>query len=220
MSAVAVQMGDTSRHYASDVAFTPTVKAIQARKGSRHGYAKMEERGGWRTTITPDLAAFIAAQTSVFLATASADGQPYIQHRGGPAGFLRVLDGRTIAFADYSGNRQYISSGNLADNPKAHLFLIDYANRQRIKIWGEARVVENDAELMKKLMPEGYKARPEQVMLFTVTAWDSNCPQHIPQRFEAADVAAALASRDQRIAELEAEVARLKRAAGTQQSAV
>ena len=110
----------------------------------------MEERGGWRTTITPDLAAFIAAQTSVFLATASADGQPYIQHRGGPAGFLRVLDDKTIAFADFSGNRQYISQGNLADNPKAHLFLIDYANRQRIKIWGEARIVEDDAELMRQ----------------------------------------------------------------------
>ena len=128
----------------------------------------MEERGGWRTTITPDLAAFIAAQTSVFLATASGDGQPYIQHRGGPAGFLHVLDDKTIAFADFSGNRQYISTGNLADNPKAHLFLIDYANRQRIKIWGEARIVEDDAELMRRLMPEGYKARPEQVLLFTV----------------------------------------------------
>ena len=133
----------------SDVAFTPTVKAIQARKGSRHGYARMEERGGWQSVITPDLAAFIGAQTSVFLATANAAGQPYIQHRGGPAGFLRVLDGNTIGFADFSGNRQYITQGNLADNPKAHLFLIDYANRRRVKIWGEARVVENDAELMR-----------------------------------------------------------------------
>jgi predicted pyridoxine 5'-phosphate oxidase superfamily flavin-nucleotide-binding protein len=213
-AANAVEINDPNHSYSSDVAFTPTVKAVQARKGSRHGYAKMEERGGWRTSITPDLAAFIAAQTSVFLATASADGQPYIQHRGGPAGFLRVLDDRTVAFADFSGNRQYITSGNLADNAKAHLFLIDYANRQRIKIWGEARVVEDDALLMQELMPEGYKARPEQVVLFTVKAWDSNCPQHIPQRFEAADVVAALASRDQRIAELEADVARLRAAAG------
>ena len=210
MFASATDVDEIAGHYSSDVAFTPTVKAIQERKGSRHGYAAMEKRGGWRTTITPDLAAFIAAQTSVFLATASADGQPYIQHRGGPAGFLHVLDDKTIAFADFSGNRQYISSGNLADNPKAHLFLIDYANRQRIKIWGEARIVEDDAALMQRLMPEGYKARPEQVMLFTVKAWDSNCPQHIPQRFEAADVAAALGVRDRRIAELEAEVARLK----------
>jgi predicted pyridoxine 5'-phosphate oxidase superfamily flavin-nucleotide-binding protein len=195
--------------HSSDVAFTPTVKAIQTRKGSRDGYASMERRGGWRTTITPDLAAFIGEQVSAFLATVNAAGQPYIQHRGGPPGFLHVLDQRTIAFADFSGNRQYITSGNLADNPKAHLFLIDYVNRRRVKIWGEAKVVD-DPELLARLMPEGYKARGEQVLIFTVSAWDSNCPQHIPQRFEAADVAAALAVRDKRIAELEAEVARLK----------
>ncbi len=195
--------------YASDIAFTSSVKAQQARKGSRKAYARMEENGSWATTITPDLAEFIAAQTSIFLATANADGQPYIQHRGGPAGFLRVLDDETIAFVDYSGNRQYITMGNLADNPKASLFLIDYANRRRIKIWGTARVVEADAELTARLMPENYKARPEQVLLFTVGAWDSNCPQHIPQRFEAADVAAALAERDDRIAKLEAELRQL-----------
>src|SRR5271166_4381246 len=168
--------------YSSDIAFSPAIKAVQARKGSRQAYGRMEDRGSWPTRITPDLAAFIEAQTSVFLATASADGQPYIQHRGGPAGFLRVLDEETIAFADFAGNRQYITQGNLADNPKAHLFLIDYAHRKRIKIWGEARVVEGDAELMAKLMPENYKARAEQVLLFTVLAWDANCPQHIPQR--------------------------------------
>jgi hypothetical protein len=201
---------DASPAFSSDVAFTPTVKAIQARKGSRDGYASMERRGGWRTTITPDLAAFISEQVSVFLATVNADGQPYIQHRGGPPGFLHVLDEKTIAFADFSGNRQYITSGNLADNPKAHLFLIDYMNRRRVKIWGEAKVVEGDAELLTRLMPQGYRARGEQVILFTVTAWDSNCNQHIPQRFEAADVAAALAMRERRIAELEAELARLK----------
>ena len=216
MPAFADRADSANSRYSSDVAFTPTVKAVQARKGSRDGYAKMEERSGWRTTITPDLAAFIAAQTSVFLATASGDGQPYIQHRGGPAGFLHVLDDKTIAFADFSGNRQYISTGNLADNPKAHLFLIDYANRQRIKIWGEARIVDDDAALMRRLMPEGYKARPEQVLLFTVSAWDSNCPQHIPQRFDAADVVAALELREGRIAELEAEIARLKAAAASQ----
>ena len=201
---------DATPSYASDVAFTPSVKAMQARKGSRRGYAKMEQRGSWETRITPDLAAFIEAQTSVFLATANAEGQPYIQHRGGPAGFLRVLDERTIGFVDFAGNRQYITQGNLADNPKAYLFLIDYAQRRRIKIWGEARVVEGDAELMARLMPDGYAARPEQVILFTVSAWDSNCPQHIPQRFEAADVAAALAERDKRIADLEAEIKRLR----------
>ena len=129
---------DATPTYASDVAFTPTVKALQARKGSRRGYATMEQRGSWETRITPDLAAFIAAQTSVFFATASADGQPYIQHRGGPAGFLRVLDDKTIGFVDFAGNKQYITQGNLADNPKAYLFLIDYAHRRRIKLWGEA----------------------------------------------------------------------------------
>ena len=201
---------DATPGYASDVAFTPTVKTIQTRKGSRRGYATMERRGSWETRITPDLAAFIAAQTSVFFATASADGQPYIQHRGGPAGFLRVLDDRTIGFVDFAGNRQYITQGNLAENSKAYLFLIDYAHRRRIKIWGEARVVEGDDALIARLMPEGYKARPEQVILFTVAAWDSNCPQHIPQRFEAADVAAALEQRDRRIAELELEIERLR----------
>ncbi len=204
---------DATPSYASDVAFTPSVKAVQARKGSRRSYGRMEERGSWQTRITPDLAAFIAAQTSVFLATANAEGQPYIQHRGGPAGFLRVLEDRTIGFVDFAGNRQYITQGNLVDNPKAYLFLIDYAQRRRIKIWGEARVVEGDAELMARLMPDGYAARPEQVILFTVSAWDSNCPQHIPQRFEAADVAAALDRRDKRIAELEAEIKLLRGAA-------
>lgn len=191
----------------SDIAFTPSVKAIQTRRGSRAAYARMEDNGGFRTKITDDLSAFLAAQTSVFLATANAEGQPYIQHRGGPAGFLRVLDAQTIGFADYAGNRQYVTSGNLADNPRAYLFLIDYAQRSRIKIWGTARVVNDDPALIEQLMPQGYNARPEQAILFTVTAWDSNCPQHIPQRFEAADVAAALAARDARIAELEAALA-------------
>jgi uncharacterized protein len=198
--------------YASDVAFTPSVKAVQSRRGSRPAYERVEAKGSWQARITPDLAAFIEAQTSVFLATVNAEGQPTIQHRGGPAGFLKVLDDKTIAFADFAGNRQYITQGNLADNPKAHLFLIDYAHRRRIKIWGEARIVEDDPSLLARLMPEGYKARAEQVILFTVSAWDSNCPQHIPQRFEAADVVAALAERDKRIAELEAEIAKLRTA--------
>ena len=198
--------------YPSDVAFTPSVKAVQARKGSRPSYARVEAAGSWETRITPDLKAFIEAQTSVFLATANKEGQPYIQHRGGPPGFLQALDDRTIGFADFAGNRQYITLGNLADNPKAQLFLIDYARRRRVKIWGEARVVEGDAGLMEKLMPKGYKARPEQAILFTVSAWDANCPQHIPQRFEAADVAAALAERDRRIEALEGEVKSLREA--------
>lgn len=168
--------------FSSDVAFTPAVKAIQERKGSRQAYAAMELGGAWPTVITSELAAFIAAQTSVFLATASRDGQPYVQHRGGPPGFLRVLDERTLAFADFTGNRQYITIGNLSENPKAHLLLIDYAERRRVKIWGEAHVVENDAELITTLMPRGYEARSEAVILYTVSAWDSNCPRHIPKR--------------------------------------
>jgi len=198
--------------YSSDVGFSPTVKAIQTRLGSRRAYRHVEENGGWQTRIAPDLAAFIADQTSVFLASANAAGQPYIQHRGGPPGFLQVVDDRTIGFADYAGNRQYITIGNLTDNPKAYLFLIDYAARRRIKIWGEARVVEDDTALTAKLMPPGYKARPERVILFTVAAWDVNCSQHIPQRFDADDVAAALLERDHRIAELEAEIERLRSA--------
>ena len=201
---------NANHKYASDVAFTPTVKAIQSRKGSRGSYARMEEKGWCGTRITPDLAAFIEQQISAFFATANAEGQPYIQHRGGPSGFLRVLDDQTIGFVDYVGNKQYITQGNLAENPKAHLFLIDYLHRRRVKIWGEARVIENDAELLAKLMPEGYGARPEQVILFTVSAWDANCPQHIPQRLDAADVVAALAERDKRIAALEAELALLR----------
>ena len=196
--------------YASDVAFTPTVKAIQTRKGSRANYARMEQGGSWETQITPDLLAFIAAQTSFYMATVNADGQPYIQHRGGPAGFLHVLDERTLAFADFAGNRQYISAGNLSENPKTHLFLMDYENRQRIKMWGEARVVEGDTELMARLMPANYKARPEQVIVFTITAWDANCPQHIPVRLDADKVKAAMDQRDHRIAALEAELVRLK----------
>jgi predicted pyridoxine 5'-phosphate oxidase superfamily flavin-nucleotide-binding protein len=196
--------------FSSDVAFTPAVKAIQARKGSRDAYAHVEQRGGWRTEIDENLAAFLSETNSIYFATASADGQPYIQHRGGPKGFIRIPDKTTIAFADYSGNRQYITQGNLTENPKAHIFVMDYAHRRRVKIWGEARVVDDDPALLKSLMPAGYKARSEQVILFKISAWDTNCPQHIPQKFDAADVAAALASRDARIAELEAEVAKLK----------
>jgi predicted pyridoxine 5'-phosphate oxidase superfamily flavin-nucleotide-binding protein len=205
-------MTDASGIYSSDVAFTPSVEAVQVRKGSRSRC--MEARASWKTGITPALSLFIEAQTSIFLATVNAAGQPYIQHRGGPAGFLRVLNENTIGFVDFTGNRQYITQGNLADNPKVHLFLIDYAHRRRVKIWGEARVVEGNGDLTAKLMPAGYKARPEQVILFTVSAWNENCAQHIPQRFEAADIAAALAERDTRIGALEAELTRLRETSG------
>lgn len=199
----------------SDVGFTPAVKAIQSRKGSREAYARVEERGGWRTTIDDDLAAFIGEQTSFFLATASAEGQPYIQHRGGPAGFVKVLDKSTLAFADFAGNRQYITQGNLSENPKAYIFLIDYVHRRRIKLWGEAKVIEDDPALVTALMPRGYKARPEQAIVFALKAWDMNCPQHIPQKLDVADVAAVINARDARIAELEAELAEVKKLLAT-----
>jgi predicted pyridoxine 5'-phosphate oxidase superfamily flavin-nucleotide-binding protein len=195
--------------YASDVAFTPAVKAIQARKGSREAYGRVEQRG-WRTEVDENLEAFLTDANSFYFATASADGQPYIQHRGGPKGFLKILDKQTLAFADYVGNQQFITQGNLSENPKAYIFVMDYAHRRRVKLWGEARVVEDDEALTASMMPKGYRARPEQVILFKIEAWDTNCPQHIPQKFDAGDVAAALAARDARIAELEAEVAALK----------
>lgn len=189
-----------------DIAFTPSVRAAQARKRSRQIYERME----MESEIDEQLAAFIANVRSFYLATVSADGQPYIQHRGGPPGFLRVLDDRTLGFADFKGNRQFISTGNLADNPKAFIFLIDYTRRARIKLWGHARVVEDDAELQTRLMPGGYRARPEQAILFTVSAWDPNCPQHIPQMFHADEVAQAIAQRDARIEALERELAALR----------
>ena len=201
-----------TRLYSSDVAFTPAVKEIQTRKGSRSLYARVEDRGGWRTEIDEGLAAFLGEANSFYFATASADGQPYIQHRGGPKGFIRILDGHTLAFADYKGNQQFITQGNLSENPKAYIFVMDYVHRRRVKLWGEAKIVEDDPALLESLMPKGYKARPEQAILFRIEAWDTNCPQHIPQKFDAADVAAALAARDGRIAELEAELAALKKA--------
>jgi uncharacterized protein len=207
-------MSDT-QIYSSDVAFTPAVKAIQAKKGSREGYAEGERNGGWRTEVDERLAAFLANTNSFYLATATADGQPYIQHRGGPKGFVKVLDKRTLAFADYAGNRQYLTQGNLSENPKAHIFIMDYAHRRRIKIWGEARIVDDDPALLESLMPKGYRTRPEQVILFRISAWDTNCPQHIPQKFDAADVAQAMSEAAAKIAALEAEVAKLKAAAAT-----
>ncbi len=201
---------NTTVHFPSDVAFSDAVKQIQTRKGSRQANARMEQGSGWQTIINGDLKAEIESQISIFLATANAAGQPYMQHRGGPPGFLRVLDDCTIAFADFAGNRQFISQGNLSENPKAQLFLIDYAHRLRIKIWGTAQVVEGDTELMANLMPAEYRARGEQGVLFHVSAWDVNCPQHIPQRFESEDVASAIASRDKRIAKLEKEITRMR----------
>ena len=196
---------------ASDVAFTPAVKAIQDRKGSRENYARMEEGEGWSTTITPALAAFIAEQNSIYLGTASSGGQPYIQHRGGPPGFLRAVDESTLAFVDFKGNRQYITQGNLSENPRAFIFLMDYTRRRRIKLWGTAWFVEGDADLVQSLMPDGYRAHPEQVFMFRLSAWDTNCPQHIPKRVDLAEMEAAIAAKDGTILELTEQVAELTR---------
>ena len=195
----------------SDVAFTPTVKAVQQAKGSRALYERVEARSPWSDRITPELADFIGAQTSVFLGTASATGQPYIQHRGGPPGFLRVLSERQLGFADFAGNRQYITLGNLTENAQAFLFLIDYAQRRRVKLWGQARAIEGDDRLLDRLRTGAVSGRVERAILFDLSAWDVNCPQHIPQKFDATEVTAALAGRDARIAELEAEIAGLRK---------
>jgi len=161
--------------------FSPAVRAEQARRGSRERYERLAAAGRFAGALTADVMAFIAARDSAYLATASADGQPYVQHRGGPAGFLRVLDERTVAFADYAGNRQYISAGNLAENERSFLFLMDYAAGRRLKLWGRARVVAADPELFARLADPGYGARVEQAIVFTVSACDWNCSQHIPR---------------------------------------
>jgi predicted pyridoxine 5'-phosphate oxidase superfamily flavin-nucleotide-binding protein len=197
-------------HPTSDIAFSPVVKAMQTKRGSRAAYAKLEARGGFRSEIDETLIDFLAQADTAMLATASADGQPYAQHRGGPKGFIRVIDAHTIGFADFTGNRQYISTGNLAENDRAFLFIMDYAHRRRMKLWGRARVVERDPDLEARLMPEGYEARPEQVIVFTVEAWDTNCPKHIPQKFDSAAVATAVNRLQDRIAALEAENTRLQ----------
>jgi predicted pyridoxine 5'-phosphate oxidase superfamily flavin-nucleotide-binding protein len=201
------------RRPSSDVAFTPSVKAVQERKGSRAAYARLEAQGGFETEITDELARFVAERDSVYLATASASGRPYVQHRGGPKGFLHVLDEHTLAWADFRGNRQYVTAGNLAENAQAFLFLMDYERPARVKIWGRARVVEGDAALVERLLPRGYRAKPEHAVLFTVEAWDVNCPQHIPRKLDAAEVEAALARLEERIAALEEENGRLRRLA-------
>lgn len=196
--------------FVSDIAFTDAVKAEQARRGSRENYRHAMEKRDWQRVVTPDLAAFLAERDSFFLATVSSDGHPYIQHRGGPKGFLRVLDERTLAFADFVGNRQYISLGNLAQNDRVHLFLMDYANRRRIKLWGRARVVEDDAELLDRLVEPGYRGRPEHGFIITVEAWDANCPQHIPVLHDEQTIRRATDRLVQRIAALEAENAELR----------
>lgn len=194
----------------SDIVFTPSVKSRQEIGGSRAGYAKFESTRGWESRITHILAEFIKAQTSMYIATANLQGQPYMQHRGGPRGFLHILDDHTVAFADFAGNKQYITAGNLDENPKAQLFLMDYANAQRVKIWGEAKVVTDDNDLLARVSSPDYPARVERVIVFTVTAWDANCHKHIPKLLNADDVLAAIRERDKKIAALEARVKELE----------
>lgn len=196
--------------YSSDVAFTPSVKAAQHRRGSRKSYARVEQNGGWQQKITAELREFISQRDSFYLGTASKDGQPYIQHRGGPQGFLQVLDDHTLAFADFVGNAQYISIGNLDENDKAFIFLMDYANRRRIKVWGTAQYVEGDQPLMDRLADEDYGGRVERAIVFDVQAWDINCPQHIKPRFTDEDLAPTIGEYQRRIGELESELHRLK----------
>ena len=204
-----------SQTHVSDIVFTPAVKAEQERLGSRQAYAKMEDGpGGWNDKVTPDLAAFIAERDSFYLASVNSEGQPYIQHRGGPPGFLKVLDEKTLAIADFRGNRQYITLGNLTENDKVALFLMDYPNRQRIKIWGRARAVEDDPALIERLIEPGYRGKPERALVIEVDAWDLNCPQHIIPRFTEPQVAQATEGLRRRIVELESEVASLRQRLG------
>jgi hypothetical protein len=195
----------------SDIAFTPSVKGIQEKMGSRKQYARMEDGDGWSDTITQELADFLSEVDSIYLATANVDGRPYIQHRGGPKGFLKVLDNQTLAFADFMGNRQYISLGNLAENNQAFLFLMDYATQTRIKVWGTAEVIEDDPALLKRLTDTQYKGKPERVIRFHVEAWDANCRQHIPFKYSQEDVESIVEPLKTRIVALEEEIEAFKK---------
>ena len=197
------------RPFPSDIAFTPAVKALQSRKGSRPRYARIERSGGWQTQVTPDLAEFLAGLDMFYLGTANAERQPYIQYRGGSPGFLKVIDDTTLGFADFAGNRQYVTLGNLSENPKAFIFLMDYANSQRVKLWGEARVVEDDLALLERLRDPGYPGKVERAILFRIEAWDINCPQHIHKRFSQAQIAPVIEQLQARIADLEAQLAKV-----------
>ncbi len=189
--------------YPSDIAFTPAVKAIQTQKRSREAYAKVEQGHGWQTAVTPELSAFLLELDMFYLGTANAQAQPYIQHRGGSPGFLRVIDEHTLGFADFAGNRQYITLGNLAENPQAFIFLMDYVNRRRIKLWGTAHVVEDDPDLLEQLRDSNYPGRVERAIVFSLEAWDVNCPQHIHQRFPQSAVAPVIEKLQNQVEELQ-----------------
>ena len=198
----------------SDIAFTPAVKAIQERKGSRKNYARMERGRGWQTTVTPDLAKFVADLDMFYLGTANAEGQPYIQYRGGAPGFLKVIDEHTLGFADFGGNQQYVTLGNLSENPQAFIFLMDYVNSQRIKLWGTARVIDNDPGLLERLSDPDYPTKAERAILFTIEAWDINCQQHIHKRFSQRQIAPVIEKLQERVRELEAKLATMQKSAG------
>lgn len=193
----------------ASLVFTPAAQKAQGERGSAKAYAARIAEG-FPDRVTPELARFIAEQDTAFLATATADGAPYLQHRAGPKGFIKVLDEKTLGFADYRGNRQYITLANLSENDRAFLFLLDPARRQRIKLWGRARMIEDDPALVETLFDSGYKARAERALLFTIEAWDVNCSSHIITRFTEAEVEQAFATVRVKIAELQAENARLR----------
>jgi len=197
-------------HAFAELAFTPSVKAAQQRDGSRAGYARnfKSDTEVFNGRLGEAEAYFIAAQRSFYMATVSETGWPYLQHRGGPRGFLKVLDDKTLAFADYAGNRQLISVGNLTVNDGVALILVDYAQRLRLKLLGRMAVKDLSAQdaLAKTLIDPSYRARPQRAMVITVEGFDWNCPQHIPVRIDAEDVQHALDVRDARIAELEAQL--------------
>lgn len=194
--------------YPSDIAFTPAVKTIQTEQGSRAAYTKVEQSQGWQTSVTPELQEFLSEMDMFYFGTANAEGQPYIQYRGGAPGFLKMIDEKTLGFADFGGNRQYISVGNLSENPKAFIFLMDYVNSRRIKLWGTARVVENDPELLGQLEDPEYPGRVERAMLFSIEAWDVNCPQHIHKRFPQSVVAPVVEKLQTEVQELRDRLAR------------
>jgi hypothetical protein len=177
-----------------DLVFPPAVQRAQRDRATESAYdARLVS--GFPDRVTPDLAAFLAEQDTAFLATATKSGSPYLQHRGGPKGFIKVIDDRTVGFADYEGNRQYITLGNLSENDRAFLFVIDFSRRQRVKLWGRARVVENDPELVQRLLDRGYRARAKRAILFTIEAWDVNCASHIIARFSEPELAGVLTAR-------------------------
>ena len=198
------------RKYPSDIAFTPAVKAIQNEKGSRSSYSKMEERGGWQTAVTPDLEAFLSELDMFYLGTSNSEGQPYIQYRGGSPGFLKVVNEKTLGFSDFGGNRQYVTLGNLSENPKAFIFLMDYVNSRRIKLWGTARVVEDDPQLLERLRDPDYPAKVERAILFEIESWDVNCPQHIHKRFPQTMVAPVIDELRAKVSDLESKLAALQ----------